>query len=100
MHDLNADVARMTSQLRFWDTKLQKLEATAAQTGADLSADLQQQIEELRSKTQAIQEELDKTQRAIKESSSAEQSICCAPGDISGTCSIKEEGELENSEEI
>jgi len=93
MHDLNADVARMTSQLRFWDTKLQKLEATAAQTGADLTTDLQQQIEELRSKKQAVQKELDKTQRAIKETSGTEQSICCAPGDLSGTCSIKEDGE-------
>ena len=91
MHDRNADIARMTSQLRFWDAKLRKLEAAAAQNGTDLNADQQQQIEELRITKQAIQEELDKAQNAGNESLSEEQSICCAPGDLSGACRITED---------
>jgi prefoldin subunit 5 len=94
MQDQKTEITRLNSQIGFWETKLRTLEAKAAQTGADANAGLQQQMEELRAKKQEAQQTLDTIRDAEIESSIAGQPICCAPGDISGVCRIKDDSEL------
>lgn len=90
MQDQKVNIDRLTALFRAWDTKLQSLEAKAAAAGADEKAGLQQQINELRQKRQETQQELDKLQKAACELDKSGQPTCCAPGDISGVCQIKD----------
>ncbi len=57
-------VKKMKAKLDEWNAEIDKLEAQSRQKGADVQADYQERIAELKSKRQDARQKLDKLQNA------------------------------------
>ena len=60
-------IDKLTAQLKKWDTEIEKLETNAKSASAELKADYNQQIQELRSKKATARDKLGEVKRASEE---------------------------------